>query len=48
MEDIIIKDSRPRQRRDLKIECAQYIGYSVTSPTDRFIEVIKEMVCVQK
>ena len=30
------------EKRDLKIEYAKYIGYSVTSPTDRFIEVIKE------
>lgn len=30
------------EKRDLKIECAQYIGYSVTSPTDRFIDVIKQ------
>ena len=30
------------EKRDLKIEYAQYIGYSVTSPTDKFIEVIKE------
>ena len=30
------------EKRDLKIEYAQYIGYSVTSPTDRFIEVIKK------
>lgn len=30
------------EKRDLKIEYAKYIGYSVTSPTDRFIKVIKE------
>ena len=30
------------EKRDLKIEYAQYIGYSVTSPTDRFIEVTKK------
>lgn len=30
------------ERRDLRIEYAQYIGYSVTSPTERFIEVIRE------
>jgi hypothetical protein len=30
------------EQRDLKIEYAKYIGYSVTSPTDRFIEVIRE------
>lgn len=30
------------EKRDLKIEYAKYIGYSVTSPTDRFVEVIKE------
>ncbi|PYG86773.1 SprT-like family protein [Ruminiclostridium sufflavum DSM 19573] len=30
------------EKCDLKIEYAQYIGYSKTSPTDRFIEVIKE------
>lgn len=30
------------EKRGLKIEYAQYIGYSVTSPTDRFIEVIRE------
>ena len=28
------------EKRDLKIEYAQYIGYSVTSPTDKFISVI--------
>ena len=30
------------EKRDLKIEYAQYIGYSVTSPTDRFIEVLRD------
>lgn len=29
------------EKRDLKIEYAQYIGYSITSPTDKFIEVIR-------
>jgi len=30
------------EKRDLKIEYAKYIGYSVTAPAARFIEVIKE------
>lgn len=30
------------EKRDLQIGYAQYIGYSVTAPTARFIEVIKE------
>lgn len=30
------------EKRNLKIEYAQYIGYSVTSPTERLIEVIRE------
>ena len=25
------------EKRDLKIEYAQYIGYGVTSPTDKFV-----------
>jgi len=29
-------------KRDLKIEYAKYIGFSATSPTQRFIEVIRE------
>ena len=30
------------EKRDLKIQYAKYIGFSVTAPTERFIEVIKE------
>ena len=30
------------EKRDLKIDYAQYIGYSVTSPTEKFIEVIRK------
>ena len=30
------------EKRDLSIKYAQYIGYSVTSPTEKFIEVLKE------
>jgi hypothetical protein len=30
------------EKRNLKIEYARYIGYSVTSPTERFIEVLKQ------
>ena len=30
------------EKRDLHIEYAQYIGYSVTSPTDKFIEILKK------
>lgn len=30
------------EKRDLKIEYAKYIGYSVTSPTDGFIKAICE------
>lgn len=30
------------ERRDLKIGYAQYVGYSITEPTDKFFEVISE------
>ncbi len=30
------------QKRDLKIEYAQYIGYSITSPTESFIGMIRK------
>lgn len=30
------------EKRDLKIDYVKYIGYSKTTPTDRFIEVLRE------
>ena len=30
------------EKRDLKIEYSKYVGYSITSPTDRFIQVMQE------
>lgn len=30
------------EKRDLKISYAKYIGYSVTEPSDRFVEVLRE------